>query len=297
MSWLYRFPAVASWWHTMVGTLWGTDAYFRFPTTLAATDYGIGGIRDGAYDGRIFRWINYNDRPYTSGWASGWSSQPDFDDQGKDFFNRYGPSGVNPQGRSIEFSGLVADVVTAKQWASGIHLTAAIHHHEIKQGYEEFAWNMQHWEVAEKSCPFPRIINYTTEYQKAIVAVMEHFETGRDMPDFATIAGLRVELPWDAGEVLPEPPSGKPVMIAFPKMQVFHTVKGALSRQWAYTGADVVRRYKEGQQLGCVGYYHGQEIDGEDRWLVIRSRGISNNARIHASGVKERIIDPAIDRG
>jgi hypothetical protein len=73
-------------------------------------------------------------------------------------------------------------------------------------------------------------------------------------------------------------------------------VKGALSRQWAYTGADVVRRYPEGTRIRTVGYYHGQAVNGDDRWLVIKSPGISNNARIHVSGVKEKLIDPAIEK-
>jgi hypothetical protein len=296
MSWLYRFPAVASWWHTMVGTLWGTDAYFRFTSTLAATDYGIGGIRDGAYDGVIFRWINYNDRQYTSGWASGWSNAPDFDDQGKEFFAKYGASGVNPRGRSVEFSGLVADLVTAKQWAAGIHLTAAIHHHEIKQGYEEFAWNMHHREVAEKDCPFPRIYNYTTEYQKGIVEIMRHYETGADIPEKIRIAGLDVKLAGGADPAEGAPAPNKPIMVAFPKEQIFHTVKGAVSRQWGYVGADIVRRYEPDTRLRTKGYYHGQEVNGDDRWLVIVSPGISNNARLHVSGVKERILDPAIEQ-
>jgi hypothetical protein len=155
MSYQYRKPFVASWWHSMVGWLWSTDAYFRMPSVRAATDYGIGGEGDGASDGVIFRWINYQQREYATPWASGWDTAPHFDDQGAEFFKKFGVRGVNQGGISVEFSGLVATPVSAKQWAAGIHLTAAIHHRDLGQGYEEFAWNMHHREVAEKDCPFP----------------------------------------------------------------------------------------------------------------------------------------------
>jgi len=67
MTYQYRWDAqkhaYASWVHTMLGTLWGTDTYFRFPATQACTDYGIGGTLDGLYDGVIFEWIDATIRP------------------------------------------------------------------------------------------------------------------------------------------------------------------------------------------------------------------------------------------
>jgi len=278
----------------MLGTLWGTDGYFRLPYVGAATDFGIGGSLDGDYDGVIFQWIDYQANPYESPWASGWDTRPDFDDQGAIFYAKFGAAGVNPKGRSVEFSGQEKTPLTVKQWASGIQLTAAIHHNEIGQGYEEFAWNMQHYEVAEKGCPWKRIIAYTTEYQSATVQIMKHFETGKDIPEFALIAGLKVPL-FGGGTTVPfEPTPGKPLMIAFPKVIVFHARQGALSRQWALRSAKEVRRYPVDTPLRCVGYYHGESVNGDDRWLVIKSPGISNNARIHVSGVKEAIVDPGL---
>jgi hypothetical protein len=299
MSWIQRWrdgKAEATWIHTMVGTLWGTDAYFRMANIYAATDYGIGGALDGAdYDGRIFRWINYYERPNTAGWASGWGDDgPGIEGDGQALLDQFGGLAINGTGRSIENSGLVATPMTAKQWASMIHRDAAIHHREMGQGYEQFAWDMHHKEVAKKDCCFPRIYDHTVEYQAGVIAIMRHFETGENMPDTIQIAGLTVDLPWDAQEIPPEPPADKPVMIAFPKIIEFTTRQGAVSRQWAYTGADIVRKYPTGTTLRCVGYYHGQMVSGDDRWLVIKSRGISNGARIHSSGVREPIPDPGL---
>lgn len=297
MSWGDRWPAVASWWHSMYGWLWSTDGYFRLWSTQACTDYGIGGAGDGAYDGVVFRWIDAATRRFAVPWASGWSDHPDFDDQGRAFYTRFGNRGINEGGRAIEFSGLDVTPVTVKQWAAGIQLTAAIHSQEIGQSWEEFAWNMQHYEVAEKSCPYPRIIEHTAEYQAAIVLTMKHFETGADIPEFATINGLRVPLAGgkDAGPITPAP--DKPIMIAFAKPRYVHTRPGALSRQWAYTGAQKVRQYPAGTRLRVVGYYHGEAVGGDDRWLVIASPGPSNNARIHVSGIKELIADPGLVAG
>jgi hypothetical protein len=295
MTWTPRWIhglAEADWWHSMLGTLWGTDAFFRLISTLAATDYGIGGSLDGAYNGKIFRWINYFDRPNTAGWASGYSSQPDFDGDGAALIQKYGWRAVNGTGRSLEFSGMIDTPVTKEQWASGIHLSAAIHHREIKQGYEEFAWNMHHLEVAEKDCPFPRIYRYTLEYQAGIRSIMEHFETGRDMPDTVQIAGLTVPLPWDAVEIDPEGPIDRPIYVDFPGEEIIRfTRKGAVSRQWGSRESEIVRRYDAGTRLRLVGYYHGEEVSGSDKWGVIFSPGPSNGARIHESGLTEPFPD------
>src|SRR5690349_21671191 len=101
-------------WHRMIGSLWGTDSYFRLSSTGALTDYGIGVLaQDGAdNDGLIIRW---NDPlGYQSGWASGPVNQPYGD--GLAFINKYAksdPIGVNVVNRdqvSIEISGLTYDV-------------------------------------------------------------------------------------------------------------------------------------------------------------------------------------------
>lgn len=293
MTWQYRFDdhmhAWASWWHTMLGTLWGTDGYFRWPSVGACTDYGIGGALDGDYDGRIFMWLDAHARPDDTPWASGWDNNPDFNDQGKIFYQKFGSRGVNALGRAIEFSGQQLTPMTVKQWAAGIHLTAAIHHQELGQGYEEFAWNMQHYEVAEKGCPWDRIIGHTVEYQAGIVMIMKHYETGADIPDTIKIAGLNVPLAGGQDEQAPTPPPANPIFVPFPSKQAFTTRAGAVSRQWGYTGAKIVRRYDAGTTIRSMGYYNGEEVRGRKEWLVITSPGISNNARIHILDLKEDI--------
>src|SRR4051794_28149791 len=61
--------------HTMVGTLSGTDGWFRFNAAPGRgpdglTDYGAGGRRDGPNrDGVILCWNDPRGRP--AGWANG----------------------------------------------------------------------------------------------------------------------------------------------------------------------------------------------------------------------------------
>ena len=204
---------------------------------------------------------------------------------------------MNGGGRSIELSGLVNTPVTSRQWRSMIHLTAAIHHDpdELNQGYEEFAWNMHHREVAEKDCPFPRVYAYTKEYQAAVVLVMKSYETGADIPDFVMIGNTKVWLPsGETGSGVVTPPRA-PIFQAFAKTLPFTTRPGARSRQWASTEALVVRTYPTGTVLRIGGFYHGQEIDDRDEWLVIKSPGPSGNARIHISGLREELPTVFLD--
>jgi hypothetical protein len=89
--------------HRMIGTLKGTDGYFREPGVNSLTDYGVGVLAtDGAsLAGKIYQW---NDpRGTRSGWANGRVSKP-YDD-GLKFINRYGITGVNRDCVSCEISG------------------------------------------------------------------------------------------------------------------------------------------------------------------------------------------------
>ena len=89
--------------HRMIGTLRGTDYYFRLPTTGALTDYGVGtAFTDGAVDdGVIIRWNDPRGRQ--SGWASGPWENPAGD--GRAYVAKYGVDAINRDLISIEISG------------------------------------------------------------------------------------------------------------------------------------------------------------------------------------------------
>ena len=297
MTWADRFPLVGSFDHSMVGWLDSTDGHFRQPGVKAATDWGIGGSGDGAKDGKIYRWINYHERRFATPWASGWENAPHYDTNGAEFHTKFGTRAINSGSVSTELSGLVETPVSVKQWASLIWLKAAIHHNDLNQGYEEFAWNMHHRDVAEKDCPFPRVYRYTDEYFAGIVLIMKHFETGQDIPDTIKIAGLDIPLPGgQTGGVITPPTNPLYIPFANGKYHVFHTVNGARARQYGSLDAKIIRTFKDNVALRCSGYYVGQEVNGDPRWLLIKSTGPSNAARIHASVVKEAFNEAGILR-
>jgi hypothetical protein len=90
--------------HRMIGTLAGTDSWFRGGGAgTALTDYGVGvKATDGeANAGRMMRWNDPHGR--RSPWASGPVSAPYGD--GKKFVDIYGVSAVNRDTTAIEISG------------------------------------------------------------------------------------------------------------------------------------------------------------------------------------------------
>jgi len=60
--------------HSMVGSLWGTDGYFRRPEVQALTDFGIGQIAGDDGLAEILQWAD----PFgnLAGWANGVVSGP-----------------------------------------------------------------------------------------------------------------------------------------------------------------------------------------------------------------------------
>jgi hypothetical protein len=108
--------------HRMIGSLWGTDGYFRQPGVNALTDYGVGvAATDGAdVAGTIIRWNN------PTGVRAGWASGPvngAYGD-GLAIVNKYGLNAVNRDGVSIEISGNYDTAVDGKAFEEIAQLMA-----------------------------------------------------------------------------------------------------------------------------------------------------------------------------
>ena len=266
--------------HTMVGTLWGTDAWFRRADVQAATHYGIGGKLDPDHDGHIIEWINpaRNVAPWASGpWNGG-------EGDGPAYFNTFGIGGINGAARSIETSGQVNTPVTVKQWRALIWLIAAIEH-DTGHDSEHHAWHMEHWEFctrAYKACAFARITNYTGEYHNGINQIMRHYE-GLEAPESVKIAGLTIPLPLGlSGPVVTPPPAPGPIYVDFaPDRKA--VVNNCTSRQYGNTQAKIYRHIKAGTRVTFQGYYLGQKVNGSDRWYVIDEPA---RGRVHESGIE-----------
>lgn len=185
-----RTPVVGTVVHTMDGTLWGTDGWFRRPDVPALTDYGIG------QDGTIIKW---NGTDWQVGWASGPARSPNGD--GARLVARFGTGGVNRFLRSIEHEGDQDDPVSEAMWRRSCWLQAAIHAEEAGQTADSYDWNLHHYEFTGKDykvCPGTRFFSHTDAYQAFVRAIMRHYQHGAPLAPFYAIAGVRVgtdELP------------------------------------------------------------------------------------------------------
>jgi hypothetical protein len=170
--------------HRMVGTLMGTDSYFRQPGVGALTDYGVGvSATDGLPNaGRILRWNDPRGR--RSGWANGRVSKP-YDD-GLKFLNRYGINGVNRDCVSIEISGNYDTALDVKAKASIAALVAYwadqynIPHTEfpfIRAENRNFTiWHQEFTIGTGKICPGAVVMQATDEIIDAAKKIMAQYQ-------------------------------------------------------------------------------------------------------------------------
>jgi hypothetical protein len=186
--------------HSMVGTLWGTDGYFRRGSqNTALTDYGIGGATDGAaWDGVILRWndplgkaatVAVDGVPHSvsanrAGWANGGSDG--LEDDGVLFVRRLGISAINRDLVSIERSdgGKIETPMSAKQFESICALSA--HWFDVARvpwdrfpvhPAHDLVTHLLHYEFATKACPFPPVTARIDEIQSRIRQILKGGQT------------------------------------------------------------------------------------------------------------------------
>lgn len=199
----------------MLGSLWGTDRYFRndnphkgFRAT-GLTNYGVGNDSDGPeWDGVILRWNDprgaphvvqmdynpannlweygrgkfYNVSPRRAGWASGGSDGLEGD--GVAFVRVLGVNKINKL-VSIERSdnGSQTAPVSPKQFESICQLEA-YWFDQAKVPWDTFPTNpefgivtdMEHWEFATKACPFTAMRAKTTLFQDRIREILKQYQ-------------------------------------------------------------------------------------------------------------------------
>jgi hypothetical protein len=176
-------------WHRILGTLWGTDGFFRDPSVKALTDYGVGVLaQDGAdNDGVILRW---NDPlGFQSGWASGtWSAQHAYGD-GKAFTNKYGINAINRDRASIEISGFQNTALSpkAKQavaaitayWADQYGIPWDMFPNSPQDGFSFVVWHEEFGpDFGQKKCPFDVVKAATPEMIEMTAQIMKQYQTG-----------------------------------------------------------------------------------------------------------------------
>ncbi|MEZ4625975.1 MAG: N-acetylmuramoyl-L-alanine amidase [Thermomicrobiales bacterium] len=202
-------------WHRMLGSLNGTDGFFRRGDVNALTDYGVGvaSIDGNAFDGVIYRW---NDPyGYQSGWASGPVLAPWGD--GVSFVRKYGINGVNRDQVSIEISGQYATPLTEAARKSVVDLTAyfadqyGIPWNEFpvsrQDGFSFVRWHQEFTGPQEKVCPGAEVIRETDALMERVKQKLKRHQTGgaaeklaADAPEFAA----PITYPWLARETAAE---------------------------------------------------------------------------------------------
>ena len=171
-------------WHRILGSLWGTDSYFRNDSVAALTDYGVGVLaQDGiTNDGLILRW---NDPlGYQSGWASGPLNAPYGD--GLAFYNKYGINAINKDQASIEISGYQNTPLSEKSRNAIAGITAywadqyGIPWNEFpiapQDGFSFVRWHQEFTIGSGKECPFAVVIDETPALIERTKAIMQQFQ-------------------------------------------------------------------------------------------------------------------------
>lgn len=202
-------------WHRMLGSLNGTDGYFRNPSVGALTDYGIGvtGTDGKALNGVIYRW---NDPyGYQSGWASGPLSAPYGD--GLAFYNKYGLNAVNRDQVSIEISGQYGTALTPESRQAVAALTAYFADQygipwdqfpiAPQDGFSFVRWHQEFTGTAEKPCPGTVVIRETNDLIELTRQIMRQYQeqpgTQPETPD-GSIYATPITYPWLVREVADE---------------------------------------------------------------------------------------------
>lgn len=271
--------------HSMYGTLSGTDAYFRKRDICSLTPWGIGGMADGALDGKIYRWMDYHKYSDVVPWSSGPWIAPGMGD-GPAYVAKWGVAGINGRAQAIETSdgGRNQYPMTVKQWHSLIWLKAYIAHTEgvMSEDIREVLAFMHHREFcirSGKDCPFPRIYNFTNAYLNAVVVLMQYFEgKHNDLNKLMFLIGnLTVDLR-NVGrlrDLIVSPVKPTPAVPIFqdftPNRSFKINVSAANVRQWASTDSKILMTWPYGRWFVADGFYYGQNIDGENRWLVMNN--------------------------
>lgn len=202
--------------HSMVGTLWGTDRWFRRgAASTGLTDYGIGNSMDGPeWDGAILRWndpegraatIHLKDDAYVpagapgsvayavsanrAGWANGGSDGLEGD--GPLFVRTLGVAAINRDLVSIERSdgGVTTTPMSAKQFES-ICALSAHWFDRAKVPWDAFPLNpahgivthLLHLEFATKTCPHPPVTSRIDEIQARIRQILKVGQTATEQP-------------------------------------------------------------------------------------------------------------------
>lgn len=174
--------------HRMLGSLAGTDQFFR--TANALTDFGLGVAATDGSDlaGVIYQW---NDPfGYRSGWASGpykgaWGD-------GLAFGQKYSVNAINRRLVSVEISGQQNTPIDAFAWGKLVHFVAYFAD-QCKVPWETFPlnpatgisfvfWHQEFTLGSGKECPFKWVMDNTDRLIADVKEMLRKAQTGDVLP-------------------------------------------------------------------------------------------------------------------
>lgn len=273
-------------WHTMYGSLWGTDAYFRMMVAARAT--GNGALTDAGMSSSTGELLLWNDdlgraRPGCSQRRAPWASGPVQNPIGDAlaFLNKYGwdYNVINRDEVALEIDGFADTPLSAAARKVIVRYTAHYAHDygitykdwpaKPVDGFNFVRWHGEIYSGKRNTCP-----------NNAVRAATDLM--------YADIKNLLQK--YQEEQVAPTPPlvTPPPIYVPFLTVTVLHAKAGAVAREYGNRSAKVIRTFSQRTAIKTTGYYRGQSVNGDDRWLVITSTGPSNGARIHASGIEEQ---------
>ncbi len=275
--------------HRQIGTNWGTDGWFR-TMWQANGEPGGGqlGLTDLGIDNKTGEILVWNDAlgragpgvsPNRAGYASGRVSKPYGD--GAAFVAKYSVNAVNRDQRSIEIAGNY-DSPVSEAALDRIALVIAHDAHEYRIPWDQFPtapqdgfsfvrWHQEYCIGTGKVCPGTVVMDLTKGLLARAKEIMRRHQTGAVAP---------------TPQPAPTPPPPGPVFVPFTPNRRFHAHAGATGRQYGNRQAPIRKRYADGEEIVTAGYYLGEDVNGERRWLLTVGGG---QLRVHASGVKETI--------
>lgn len=216
--------------HRMVGTLRGTDSYFRMPNISSYTDYGIGtATSDPSLKGVIYRWNDVYGR--RSPWASGPVNRP-FGD-GAAIVAKYGINAVNRDGISLEIGGHdepIDDFTWNRivwfiaYWADQLQIPYTKFPLNPATGISFVIWHTEFTAGTGKDCPFPWLKNRTGKLIEDVKQFLKKYQEGN--------------------AIAPPPSAPEPVASVFKKGDKVDIVTNANIRQGSGTTAKVVTTLK-----------------------------------------------------
>jgi hypothetical protein len=266
-------------WHRMLGSLWGTDGYFRGEGgNRALTDYGVGvEAQDGAGDdGHILKW----NEPlgYRAPWANGVVSAPYGD--GIAFVNRYGIDAVNRDATAIEISGFQTTPLSEKSrnaiagltayWADQYKVPWDAFPLIAGEGNRSFVvWHQEFTIGTGKLCPFDVVIAETAALIERTRAILKKYQAAETKPAPKPPAYAAPDVPdWMAADLeagFPTDHVHNGVQV-FAALRQYEAIKATKRRQNASLDADVVGPPLKVRER-FTGWYWSKSPDGKRTWV------------------------------